>query len=93
MRPLLLHALAVQEDKQVSELSSLDDAPSIRLESIAVKLNVSLSTIIRMAAADRLHVERIGPRALRVRPSEVRRLLAEIAAGHSGPELPPRLSA
>ena len=61
----------------MSELSPLlDDLPSLRLESIAVSLNCSLATVLRLIADEKLQAVRIGSRALRVRPSELARFLS-----------------
>ena len=57
--------------------TALDDLPSIRTEEIAFMVGVSVKTIVRWGKAGRLHIERVGPRALRVRPSELARFLAE----------------
>ena len=73
-----MHTVAVQMKREVTELGPLDDAPSIRIEAVAAQLNVSFATVQRMFAAGKLKAERIGPRSLRVRPSELARLLSGV---------------
>lgn len=70
--------MCILEVFEVSELSPLlDDLPSLRLEEIAVRLGVSFATVQRMYGAGDLHAVRISAKALRVKPSELARLLSQ----------------
>ncbi|MCA9316112.1 MAG: helix-turn-helix domain-containing protein [Planctomycetes bacterium] len=52
-------------------------APLLTIPEVAARLKVSVRTVRAWIAARRLAVVRLGPRCVRVEPTEVERLLEE----------------